>query len=90
MMVKCPTCKKLHEYDMNSPWRPFCSERCKLIDLGQWASGSYVIHGQPGSADPDLIVEQLERMQREKQGERLTEGLQFSQGAIFIAKSTPI
>ena len=52
MMVKCPTCKKVHEYDMNSPWRPFCSERCKLIDLGQWASGSYVIHGQPGSADP--------------------------------------
>ena len=53
MMVKCPTCKKLHEYDMNSPW----------------ASGSYVIHGQPGSADPDLIVEQLERMQREKEEE---------------------
>ena len=54
---------------MNSPWRPFCSERCKLFDLGQWASGSYVIHGQPGSADPDLIVEQLERMQREKEEE---------------------
>ena len=51
------------------PLRPFCSERCKLIDLGQWASGSYVIHGQPGSADPDLIVEQLERMQREKEEE---------------------
>ena len=47
MMVKCPTCKKLHEYDMNSPWRPFCSERCKLIDLGAWASGDYVIRGEP-------------------------------------------
>lgn len=54
MMVKCPTCKKLHEYDMNSPWRPFCSERCKLIDLGAWASGDYVIRGEPGSADPGL------------------------------------
>ena len=67
MMVKCPTCKKLHEYDMNSPWRPFCSERCKLIDLGAWASGDYVIRGEPGSADPDLIVEQLEKMQKEQE-----------------------
>ena len=67
MMVKCPTCKKLHEHDMNSPWRPFCSERCKLIDLGAWASGDYVIRGEPGSADPDLIVEQLEKMQKEQE-----------------------
>ena len=66
MMVKCPTCRKLHEYDVNSPFRPFCSERCRLIDLGQWASDAYVIHGVPGSADPDLIVEQLEKMQEEK------------------------
>ena len=65
MMVKCPTCRKLHEYDVNSPFRPFCSERCRLIDLGQWASDAYVIHGVPGSADPDLIVEQLEKMQEE-------------------------
>lgn len=70
MMVKCPTCKKMHEYDVKSPWRPFCSERCKLIDLGQWASGAYVIHGAPGSADPDLIVEQLEKMQREQEQEQ--------------------
>ena len=67
MMVKCPTCRKLHEYDIKSPWRPFCSERCKLI--GEWASGGYVIHGEPGSADPDLIVEQLEKMQKEQQEE---------------------
>ena len=52
---------------MNSPWRPFCSERCKLIDLGAWASGDYVIRGEPESADPDLIVEQLEKMQKEQE-----------------------
>ena len=67
MMVKCPTCKKLHEYDMHSPWRPFCLDRSNLIDLGAWASGDYVIRGEPGSADPDLIVEQLEKMQKEQE-----------------------
>lgn len=65
MMVKCPTCGKLHEYDVNSPFRPFCSERCRLIDLGQWASGSYVIHGEPGSADPELVVEEMKRQLEE-------------------------
>jgi endogenous inhibitor of DNA gyrase (YacG/DUF329 family) len=42
MQVKCPTCKKLNEYEGNE-YRPFCSKRCKLIDLGEWASGSYAI-----------------------------------------------
>lgn len=72
MKVKCPTCRKEHEYDVKSPWRPFCCERCKLIDLGQWASGSYVIEGVPGTADPDLLVEQLEKMQAEE--EELAQG----------------
>jgi endogenous inhibitor of DNA gyrase (YacG/DUF329 family) len=35
------------EWSESSPWRPFCSERCKLIDLGAWASGQRAI---PGSA----------------------------------------
>jgi uncharacterized protein len=38
--MKCPTCKNETEYAGN-PNRPFCSERCKLIDLGQWAGGDY-------------------------------------------------
>jgi len=38
--MKCPTCKKEIEYKDN-PYRPFCSERCKLIDLGRWAGGEY-------------------------------------------------
>ncbi len=29
-----------------NPWKPFCSERCKLIDLGRWASGEYRIEGE--------------------------------------------
>lgn len=38
--VKCPTCKKEVEYTGNE-FRPFCSERCKLIDFGDWADGNF-------------------------------------------------
>lgn len=51
MKVKCPTCGRETEYSPKNPWRPFCSERCKLIDLGAWADDAYVIRGEPGSAD---------------------------------------
>ena len=40
--MKCPNCEKETAYRGN-PFRPFCSERCKLIDLGKWASGVYRI-----------------------------------------------
>ena len=39
--MKCPICKKAVALD--DPYTPFCSERCKLIDLGNWASEKYVI-----------------------------------------------
>lgn len=61
MLVKCPTCKKVIEYDKNNPWRPFCCERCKIIDLGAWASGAYRIEGKPGSADPEALQEELRK-----------------------------
>lgn len=41
--VDCPTCKKKVAWCAESPYRPFCSERCKLIDLGAWASGDYAL-----------------------------------------------
>jgi endogenous inhibitor of DNA gyrase (YacG/DUF329 family) len=41
MSMKCPICSK--PVEMKDPFMPFCSERCKLIDLGNWASGKYVI-----------------------------------------------
>ncbi len=41
--VKCPTCEKLSVWDKNNSFRPFCSERCQLIDLGDWASESHRI-----------------------------------------------
>ena len=39
--MKCPICKK--EIKRGDPEFPFCSERCRLIDLGNWASEKYVI-----------------------------------------------
>lgn len=45
LTVKCPTCGKLVEWEPQNAFRPFCSERCKLIDLGEWASDSRVIEG---------------------------------------------
>jgi uncharacterized protein len=39
--MKCPICKK--EVKLSNPEAPFCSERCRIIDLGNWASEKYVI-----------------------------------------------
>lgn len=43
--VKCPTCGDKVKWDRESKFRPFCSERCKMIDLGAWASDGYSIAG---------------------------------------------
>ena len=40
--VTCPTCKKTGDW-LATPWGPFCSKRCKLIDLGKWLGGEHVI-----------------------------------------------
>jgi len=41
--VPCPTCGKNVKWSEDKPERPFCSERCKLIDLGEWADEGYKI-----------------------------------------------
>ncbi len=45
-IVKCPTCQKGIEWSAKSAYRPFCSERCRLIDLGEWASEKHAIPGE--------------------------------------------
>lgn len=47
--LRCPTCRKIVLRD--EPEFPFCSERCRLIDLGKWASGGYVISTPMHEAD---------------------------------------
>ena len=51
----CPTCQKSVEWSAESPWRPFCSERCRLIDLGAWLTEKHSIPGEndPGEGVPD-------------------------------------
>lgn len=39
--IRCPQCGGESLWSTENPYRPFCSERCKLIDLGAWASESY-------------------------------------------------
>ena len=41
LIVTCPTCGKAHPWDSANRFRPFCSERCKMIDLGKWANEEY-------------------------------------------------
>jgi endogenous inhibitor of DNA gyrase (YacG/DUF329 family) len=45
-IVHCPTCHKPVEWSEKSPYRPFCSERCRLIDLGEWADEGHRIPGE--------------------------------------------
>ena len=42
-LVSCPQCGKPTPWSSTNAYRPFCSERCKLIDLGAWATESYRI-----------------------------------------------
>lgn len=41
--IQCPNCQKPVEWSNQFPFRPFCSERCRMIDLGSWADNSYAI-----------------------------------------------
>lgn len=49
-IVACPTCATECEWSPANPYRPFCSERCKLIDLGAWADERYRV---PVKDEPD-------------------------------------
>ena len=54
-IVKCPTCQKLVEWSEKSTFRPFCSDRCRLIDLGEWASEKHVIPTEPNASTEELM-----------------------------------
>jgi uncharacterized protein len=52
--IKCPTCRRELPWDA-APHRPFCSERCRLIDLGAWLSEQRAIPGEAAPMqEPDL------------------------------------
>lgn len=61
-MVKCPNCGRKVEYTGNE-FRPFCSERCKLIDFGEWADGNYALPAETSNlADED--IDAIEKVRR--------------------------
>jgi endogenous inhibitor of DNA gyrase (YacG/DUF329 family) len=47
--IRCPICRKDVAFD--DPNMPFCSDRCRLLDLGNWASEKYAIPGSPGQVE---------------------------------------
>jgi endogenous inhibitor of DNA gyrase (YacG/DUF329 family) len=49
--VPCPHCRRPAEFSAGNPWRPFCSERCRLIDLGEWFNEEKRIPDRPNWAD---------------------------------------
>jgi len=57
--VSCPNCKKQSAWSTENKFRPFCSERCKLIDLGEWAAGTYSI-AQTHSEEDEVFSSMLE------------------------------
>ncbi|WP_417227537.1 DNA gyrase inhibitor YacG [Amphritea sp.] len=59
-LVACPCCKKEQEWSSDNPFRPFCSERCKMIDLGAWAAEEYQIAAEPSVDDYSSSFEDAE------------------------------
>ena len=60
--LRCPTCRTLVTADSEN--FPFCSDRCRLIDLGKWASGAYVISTKIN--DPEELEDIAEEQSRQK------------------------
>lgn len=56
--VRCPQCEKLTEYSAENPYRPFCSHRCQLIDLGDWASEKYAVPAEDQTPPEDNTADQ--------------------------------
>ena len=58
-IVKCPTCKTAGPWSPKNEFRPFCSKRCQLIDLGAWADEQHRIPGEHAFIpDEELLSEQ--------------------------------
>ncbi|SJL85374.1 DNA gyrase inhibitor YacG [Vibrio palustris] len=53
-IVKCPQCSTSVEWGEHSPFRPFCSKQCQMIDFGEWASEEKHIPGTPDISDTEV------------------------------------
>lgn len=64
LVVKCPHCKKSFRYH-SSEFRPFCSEKCKMIDMGHWFDESYVVAGTNNT----VYIEEPEKLAKLSESE---------------------
>ncbi len=62
-VVKCPNCGKETEYRGNE-FRPFCSERCKMLDFGAWADEEYALPAEGVSLSEEELAEIEEALER--------------------------
>jgi endogenous inhibitor of DNA gyrase (YacG/DUF329 family) len=63
--AKCPICRRALPPGPLPPTHPFCTARCKLVDLGNWLGDGYVIAGAPGDNLDELDEETLANLLRE-------------------------
>ena len=63
LRLKCPTCRREIDW-AQSEFRPFCSERCRLIDLGAWLTERHAIPGDPASEPGTADTERREAGER--------------------------
>jgi uncharacterized protein len=61
--LRCPICKK--SVKSSDPEFPFCSERCRIVDLGKWASGAYVVTS-PVRDTSEAVEEQRDESEKDK------------------------
>ncbi|TPH12046.1 DNA gyrase inhibitor YacG [Litorilituus lipolyticus] len=62
--VPCPNCQKKVKWESKSEFRPFCSKRCQLIDLGEWADEGHKI-SQPVQSHTPMSEEMLDALEDE-------------------------
>jgi len=55
-MSEAPRCVYCREQPVTPDWAPFCSERCKMADLGRWLTGGYRIASTPADQPTDAIA----------------------------------
>jgi endogenous inhibitor of DNA gyrase (YacG/DUF329 family) len=60
LTVKCPTCEKEFNY-YSSEYRPFCSEKCRMIDLGHWFKESYTVPVKKQNPEKDNDINENEK-----------------------------
>ena len=61
--VRCPTCRQETSWEQN-PYRPFCSDRCRIVDLAAWADERYRIPGDPVPPEATPAVDDEARGKR--------------------------